>query len=214
MSYENKPIAPVDPVERVVPDSEHVNALGRLANMGLVQEDLTLTPEQLDRVASLQKAMMAEFSNLRHPLSPEDFGLINVGEGKEQKTVFMITKPISPTIRASKYKDAKAERWPNFIKVEGGKVNVIKAMTWDVYKAFIEQAAANGIDPLPDSPELGINSSATWLTGERVRDGQAAYAYVQNGRAHLSLVDKDEYDVFHEYRSNVYPVCIRPAVVI
>lgn len=148
----------------------------------------TLTPEQQERATVLQSAMVERFSTKEISLSPEDFGLVVVlgpkryydmrglepmpEESRERRTfVMLITgnglyKGSYDNIMNNK----KANKEAYMVEVDGKQIDTREAMTWDLYQAFINQAKADGVNPLPDSAALSKENgqpwTKTWLTGE------------------------------------------------
>lgn len=61
------------------------------------------------------------------------------------------------------------------VAVDGIKFDTRAGMTWPVYQAFIAEAKAKGVDPLPDSQQLANQNGEvwthTWLPGEEADVG-------------------------------------------
>lgn len=132
--------------------------------------ELELTPEQHERrITGLQTAMAERFSTNERRLASKDFGVVAVGEGERRKVVVMLTT--GNGLYKGSYNQIMSDKKANVasytIEIDGQKVDTREAMTWDVYKAFIIQAKAQGVSPLPDSETLRAH---TWLTGEQPGD--------------------------------------------
>lgn len=145
--------------------------------------DTELTPEQHERTGVLQTALAEKFSTDERKLTPEDFGLVAVGEGEARQVLVMLTTGNGlyhgswNTVMS--YKKANTAKYT--IEVDGQTVDTRTAMTWEAYQALIAQADA----PLPDSQALSAENgkpwAATWLTGEQPVDLDAQYGYVGDG---------------------------------
>lgn len=178
------------PLAQVAPDSEILSATSVLES---------LTPEKRERATALQTAMAEKFSTKETPLTPEDFGVVLRGEGEEQEAVVMLTtdsglyKGSYNSVMSSKKKNKQ-----NYtVEVDGEEIDTRSAMTWETYQAFIEQAKANGADPLPDSRQLSEQNdqpwTGTWLTEEEADGFFAHFGDVGDGgpRRHWDFRDRD-----------------------
>lgn len=84
----------------------------------------------------------------------------------------------------------KANKEAYMVEVDGKQIDTREAMTWDLYQAFINQAKADGVNPLPDSAALSKENgqpwTKTWLTGEPAGGLYADYGDVREGGAERS----------------------------
>lgn len=127
----------------------------------------TLTPEQQERARAKQTALAEHFSTEAQPLSPEDFGVVAVGEGENRSLFVMLTT--GNGLYKGSYNTIMGDDGAFMLEVDGEQVDTRKDVTWDLYQAFIDQAKT-GDDPLPDSAALSEENdeprTGTWLTGE------------------------------------------------
>lgn len=139
----------------------------------------TLSPEQHERARALQSAMAEKFSTEQTPLTPEDFGVVLAGESGGQRAVVMLTT--GNGLYKGSYNSIMSEESDEefVVKVDGEKVDTRSAMTWEVYEAFIKQAIASGIDPLPDSQSLSEQNDQPWTATSWLnrRSGDEFYVY-------------------------------------
>lgn len=91
----------------------------------------TLNPEQQERATGLQTVMVERFSTKETPLTPEDFGLVAVGEGESRKVIVMLTAG-NGLYRGSYdqiMNDKKANQAAYIVKFDGQKIDTRQAMT-------------------------------------------------------------------------------------
>jgi len=144
-----------------------------------------LSAEQRERATALQAAMAEKFSTEENPLSPEDFGVVSVGEGENRKLVVMLTTD-NGLYKGSWNNIMSKKSAKDFtLEVDGQEVDTRSAMTWETYQAFINEAKRRGIDLLPDSEPLSKQNgqpwTGTWLTGEKADEFDALYGDVNCG---------------------------------
>lgn len=146
--------------------------------------EVDINPEERERASGLQTAFAEKFSTDERELTPEDFGVVVVGEGEARQVFVMLTT--GNGLQHGSYNKIMGKRRANAAKytveVDGQKIDTRKVMTRDLYYAFITQAKA----PLPDSVALLIENSgywtvATWLTGEEPYGSYAQYGAVHDG---------------------------------
>ena len=144
----------------------------------------TLTPEQQERAKAKQVAFAEHFSTPERPLNPEDFGVVAVGEGKNRRTFVMLTT--GNGLYKGSYNAIMSNDEDFTVEIDGEAIDTRTAMTWGIYRAFIDQAKADG-NPLPDSAALAKENNephtATWLTGEKPDELFAYFGYVRGGDA-------------------------------
>ena len=147
----------------------------------------SLSPERRER-AIVHKAMFAEqFSSPERTLSPEDFGVVLVGEAEGQTAVMLLTsgnglyKGSYDRIMDKK----KANKAAYTVEVNDRTIDSREAMTWETQKAFIASTKAQGLTPLSDREPLAKENNepwtGTWLTGEQADDFLAYCGYVDGG---------------------------------
>ena len=145
----------------------------------------TLTPEQQERAKAKQVAFAEHFSTPERPLNPEDFGVVAVGEGKNRRTFVMLTT--GNGLYKGSYNAIMSNDEDFTVEIDGEAIDTRTAMTWGIYRAFIDQAKADG-NPLPDSAALAKENNephtATWLTGEKPRGLYARYGFVRGSVAY------------------------------
>lgn len=174
-----------------------------------------LSAEQREKAAKLNIAMAEKFG-----VSAEDFSVLKTtaedGSGR-----FTVAYTVGNGLdMGNSKKDYDAKRSCNglfdkkadkdfMIEVDGQKIDTRTGMTEAAYAAFIADAKASNVDPLPDSQELANKNgkpwTATWLTGEEADRISARVAYVDDGQVFAGWDFRDD-----GYRD----VRFRPAVVI
>lgn len=146
----------------------------------------TLTPEQQERARAKQVAFAEHFSTKERPLSAEDFGLVAVGEGDERQVMVMLTT--GNGLYEGSYNNIMSKKRDKDFTVKVGRKNIDtrKTTTWEVYQAFINQAKANNVNPLPDSGQLEETNdqpwTGTWLTGDPTVGFDACFGLVRDGK--------------------------------
>lgn len=164
-----------------------------------------LTPEQQKKVDGSIAAMAEKFG-----VKPEEFSVLRTtAEDGREGIVVAHTAP-NGIYKGSwnKIMDKKSNK-DFIVEVDGQQIDTRTGMTRSVYRAFIAEARANGVDPLPDSSVLSKQNgepwTATWLTGGQAGGLAAPRADVNEGRVRERWFN----------RGNDYQrVRLRPAVVI
>jgi len=162
-----------------------------------------LTPEQHERAGVLQAALAEKFSTDERKLTPEDFGLVTVGEGETKQVLVMLTT--GNGLYHGSWNTIMNDKKANTIEIDGQKVDSRKAMTWEAYQALVAQADT----PLPDSQALQAENgepwTATWLTGEQADGLRAQYGFVYYGGP-----DR----LWNDRRDGWNDILFRPAAVV
>lgn len=175
-----------------------------------------LSPERHETARKTMTAMAEKFN-----IDQADLALLKTEEEDgSSKFVVAYTAPNGIDLGDPEQVYDKKRSWnsvmdnknaKNFmIKVAGKQVDTRVGMTRAAYDAFIDNAKANNVDPLPDSDPLSEQNDQPWtwtlLTGERARaDGFVPVADVRGGQVY-QVWDRPDYDG----RS----VRVRPAVEI
>ena len=149
----------------------------------------SLSPERRERATALKASFAEKFSTTERALSPEDFGVVLVGEGEAQTAVVLLISGNGLyKVSYDRIMDKKkANKAAYTVTVDGQTIDSREAMTWDTYRAFIASAKAQGPTPLPDSEPLAKENNepwtGTWLTGEQADGFRAGYGLVSGGDA-------------------------------
>lgn len=179
-------------------------------------ETLSLTAEQQEKATKLSAAMAEKFD-----VRAEDFSVLRTTaeDGSEQLIVAYTAGNGIDLGNPKKDYDEKRS-WnsifdkkndKNFMVTVGRKkYDTRTGMTEAAYDAFIADAKARGVDPLPDSPQLADQNGEvwtdTWQTGEDADRGVAPFGYVRKG-GRVGRDRRPRGDVGRVHR-------FRPAVVI
>lgn len=168
----------------------------------------TLSPERQERAIALKTVFAEKFSTSERVLTAEDFGVVLVGE----KAVVMFTG--GNGVYRGSYNaimdNKKANKAKYTVELNGQTIDSRDEVTWDLYKAFLASAKAQGITP-PDSKQLAESEdndephTGTWLTGEKPDGFYADCGDVDRGRA-----NRDWYDRNNDW----YGLRFRPAAAV
>jgi hypothetical protein len=163
-----------------------------------------LPPDTRARADAARAAMARKFD-----VRPEELELVVVtDDGTPHHLLVMLAT--SNGLKLGSWDDIFAAREAGELAIEVGDLALdpCTGMTWRAYKALIAQLAARGVHPSPDSEDVAAGNDQPWtctlLTGERLDQGRAPFAFVSRGEPGRSWGGRD-------YTGGLR---FRPAVVI
>jgi hypothetical protein len=166
---------------------------------------MLLTPEQKEKAEKIIEALVKKFE-----LDPGDVGIVMIEtDNGEKQPVVMHTGDYGICKGSWNSICAKENAKDYRVKIDGKQADTRSGMTLAAYSAFIADARARGVDPLPDSLPLSQQNgepwTGTWLTGEQATSLDAPGGVVQGDFV---------YNRWHNRDRGSRDVRFRPAVVI